>query len=497
MANFLTSAGLATQGADAARNVQQDYEIGQSRLNAANQNAQLVGQQIETGQMGLEEAKRNRAQDIATRQAGASSIAGGNTMSGSLLDMANTEARAGRMQQALQYRQANQALEAMGGPEIVHAAITGQPGDRPDIVSIMNKYEATKGVTNATMDNAGKLIVTRNGQTAPIDVKQMGELLGIFKPAKMETIPAGGVGVMTGPGVDPTKAQNQIVAPKTFAENPQHGFQTVKDAEGGETLIDIRPTVDGKPNPDFKKPVTGGGAAGTSVRKDLHVLDDIGKAVADLGPEYATIDMNSLNPKPVPTKLGNQVMLIANQLRLGTKDSGQDLDPRTVVDIAAKGKAVPKYVDGKFAGNVVLYNGQEFPLRTAQGAAQPAPKPVPAPAPAPAAASAAPTAAPIAPESNSRAVNNQFAVGGVQEQPGARAAFDDRRAKERARTTYNLIVAGAKDKLYSPKDIESLQTVMKSGILTPAEMQRGAALLKASGVAGYARGGMVSRAGLG
>jgi hypothetical protein len=507
MSNFLSSAGLALEGAQDYRGSENRLAGQEAELAAAKQRAQLTNQQIETGQLGLEDLRRNKAQDRVTQDVGATSIKAGNTMSGSLLDMANAEASAGRMQQALQYRQAQQQLEAMGGPAIVHATVTGNPGERPDIAAIMNQYDATKGVTKVVQDSAGNLQVERNGQVGPVDVKKMGELLGIFKPPKLETIPAGGVGVMTGPGINPADKANQITTQKTFAENPQHGYEKVKNADGEESLIDIRPTVDGKPNPSYGKQVTGGAGTtpgGANVRKDLHVLNEVTKAVADLGPEYAAVDMTGLTPKVTMTKKGNQVAMVAEQLRM----ANQNMPPRTIVDIAANGKAVPKYVDGKFAGNVALYNGQEFAMQTPQGTPQAKPAAPAAPSvPSPTATVSAPAPAPalqpvggtpaIEPQDNTRSFQNPFSTGGVKEVPGARAEFDKRMAVEKARTTFRQIVGGDPKKLYSQGDIAALQKIMAAGVLTQAETAQAKTLLKNSGVEGYAKGGKVSRHGLG
>lgn len=399
MPNVLTNFGLAMQGADRSRAVQQDFDAGEQNMAAGRQRQALVGQQIETGEMGLEEARRARSVQAATRGAGATAIGAGKTISGSLLDMSDAAAKMGDVATAQQYRDAHKQLESMGAKEVVNAALMDpRPGDRPDLLQIMHQYEKTKDTTGATLDETGNLVVTRS--SAPptkLPIGKLAELMGMMQPPKIHNIPAGGVGVMTQPG----KAPIQIAAPKTYAENPQQGYEkrTMKDADGNERtqIIDIRETIGGKPNPAYGKEVgadaAGGlpaGAGGTNVRKDLPVLKEISQGIIELGEEYGKTDMsNPLNPKITLTPKGQQVAMVAEQIRL----ANQSLAPRTVIEMAVKGKPMWKVEDGKRSG-VVIYGGQEFPMSTpaARTAAAPRPAAAPAAAPAPGAPAAAPPA---------------------------------------------------------------------------------------------------------
>ncbi len=399
MANAFSSLGLAMRGSGEAqmdqeriRNARQYNDLDPQRRSAMEQQSQLVGQNIETGQMGLEEARRTRSADAAARAAAQSSNAAGGTMSGSLLEMADAYAKQGMMDKALAFRQAQTKLEEMGAPAIVHAAVTGPVGDRPDIVKIMNQYEATKGVDRAEIDANGNLRTWSGGQAKPpVDLKILGEKIGVFKAPTVHNISAGGVGVVTGPGMDPTKPQNQIQTPKTYAPPGPHTVKTY-NAEGqvvSEKLID----------PASGKEISASGTApesGTNVRKDLSVLNDITKGITELGEEYGKTDMsNPLNPKITLTKKGQDAAFVAEGLRL----ANQKLGVRGAIELATKGQSKWKVEGGKRTP-VVLYNGQEFPMILPEGA--PIAKPVAAPAPtnvpaASAVASPAAVAAPVAP----------------------------------------------------------------------------------------------------
>lgn len=402
MANAFSNFGLAMRGSGEAqmdqeriRNARQYNDLDPQRRSAMEQQSQIAGQQIETGQMGLDDSRRSRAADAAARAAAQSNVAGGGTMSGSLLEMADSYAKQGAMDKAIAFRQAHAKLEEMGAPEVIHAAVTGPTGDRPDIVKIMNRYEATKGVDRAEIDPSGKLLTWSGGRPKPtVDLKILGERLGVFKAPTVHNIPAGGVGVVTGPGIDPTKPSSQIQTPKTFPEHPKEGYitRTEKDADGNEVqrIIDVRPN-----SPTYGQEVgpaaAGVGAGGTNVRKDLSVLNDITKGITELGDEYGKTDMsNPLNPKITLTPKGQQVALVAEQIRL----ANQNLAPRTIIEMAVKGKPMWKTENGQRSG-VVLYNGQEFPMST------PAAKAVPVVQPRPEAAlpnaPAAPVIPPVAP----------------------------------------------------------------------------------------------------
>jgi hypothetical protein len=221
MANPLTTFGLMMTGADKARGVQQDYDLGQERISAAQRQGKMQDQSIELGQMGLEDTRRTRDTAASVREAGAAAIGQGKTFSGSLLDMSAAAAAKGDAATALQYRTAYKQLEDTGAKEVIHAALTNStPGERPDLVQVMNQYEKTKDTTGAVLDPDGTLTVTRaSGTPTKINVGRLAEIMGMVAAPKIHNIPAGGVGVMTQPG----KAPIQITAPKTYAENPQQG----------------------------------------------------------------------------------------------------------------------------------------------------------------------------------------------------------------------------------------------------------------------------------
>ena len=114
MANPLSTFGLMMQGADTGRAVDQDYNAGVQQAAIRDQAMKVQGQNIEAGQMDLEEARRTRDTAATVRGAGQAAVQQGKTWSGSLLDMADAAAKAGDMPTALQYRQTYTALEQMG-----------------------------------------------------------------------------------------------------------------------------------------------------------------------------------------------------------------------------------------------------------------------------------------------------------------------------------------------------------------------------------------------
>lgn len=381
MANVLSQFGLAMKGANTGIQDDQSLQMGQERISAAQRQGQLQNQQIETGNIGLEELRRTQGTEEAIRQAGSQARSQGKTWSGSLLDMANAAAVKGDMDSALKYKQSYQVLEQFGAKEIINTALTNPtPGDRPDLVSVLQQYEKTQDTTGATLDASGNLTITRkSGAPSTFNVGKLGELMGLLQQPKIHNIPAGGVGVITQPGQKPYS----IEAPKTYPPNRT----TLKSygEEGhptGETVFDesgkqIATTAGGVSS-------AGGGGApgGVNVRKDLPVLKEITQGVTELGEEYGKTDMsNPLNPKVTLTEKGQQVAMVAEQIRL----SNTHLAPRTIIDMAVKGKPMWKIEDGKRTG-VVLYNGQEFPMSTAVSRSPQPARPAPAPATAPKAA---------------------------------------------------------------------------------------------------------------
>lgn len=372
--------GLIGQGSDQYTQVQQG-------LRATDLQNQEREQGVQEGAVKLNEIKRQESNQQAYRDTASSSQAAGHTLGGSLMEMAKTAAARGDMDSAARYKQGYDSMNSAGAARFVHAIMTNPtPGDRPDLVDLMNSNEATKGVASVSLDDKGNYTVTKHGgQVMPAqNVGHVAELMGLIAQPKLEVTPAGGVGTLVGPGRDPTDPKNQIHAPKTFRENPKDDYITTtsKDADGNEVqhIWDMRPTLpDGTPNPDFKKEVTGASASGSkgpSVRKDLPVLNDINKGILEMGTEYGTTDMTDpMHPIVKFTAKGQQTALIAEQIRM----ANQNLPPRTIINMAVEGKPMWKNVKGQPVGAVILYHGHEFPMSTPQGP-DAAPDQTPAPA---------------------------------------------------------------------------------------------------------------------
>lgn len=389
MGNPLSTFGLMMQGADKARAVDREDRAGNTdianaqRRGLAMDQARVAADQLNaTGAMGLDTARQTKATADAVREAQAAATQQGKTWSGSLMSGAEAAAAKGDTQLALQLKQQYQALEQMGTKELIHNVMTNPvPGERPDLLKIVQQYEKTRDATAVSLDDTGNITVM-SATKGPVkfNTGKLAEIMGMVPEPKFHNITAGGRAVVTQPGREPVT----IDAPKTYAENPQQGYEkrTVKDADGNERqqIIDIRQTIAGKQNPNYGKEVgdSGGGllpSAGTNVRKDLPVLKEITDGVSALGEEYGKTDMtNPLNPKIILTQKGQQVALVAEQLRL----ANQSLAPRTAIDMALKGKPMWKTENGKRSA-VVLYNGQEFPMSTPQSStavAEPAAAPV-------------------------------------------------------------------------------------------------------------------------
>lgn len=188
LGSALSNFGLMSEGSDSATRARQ-------ALTAGEQSNQLQAQQAQTGQMGLEDATRVRADDASARTAAQSAAQRGATGTGTFLDMAKAYRARGDVMKASQFEQAAKTSEENGAKEWVHEAIINpQPGPRPDIVSVMNKYERTRDITSATLDDKGNLTISRSdgAPSAPLNVGVLAERLGLVKPWEKE-VPAGGM----------------------------------------------------------------------------------------------------------------------------------------------------------------------------------------------------------------------------------------------------------------------------------------------------------------
>lgn len=195
-------AGLAMQGATAAQRDLQDVETRR--------------QANETGRIGIENLQRTNDTAESVRQAGVRGQAAGQDMGGTFEDMATAAAQRGDMKTALELRQARKQLEDEGIKNVIHKAlIDPRPGKRPDLAAEFNRYGQRRDMPDdVELDEKGNLWATdpKTGKRGSINVGLTAERLGMVKAPTLHNVPSGGIGVLTGPGVDPTNPKNQIRA---------------------------------------------------------------------------------------------------------------------------------------------------------------------------------------------------------------------------------------------------------------------------------------------
>jgi hypothetical protein len=392
----------------------------------------LQGQKVASGQLGLEEQQRDAADMAEVRQVAAAAAQGGKGLTGSFMDMSAAAAKRGRPDLAMFYRKSADDLYNQGVPQLIHQVFTNEKtGERPDLLPAVNGVDRWRDVNRVEYQGNGVVLAYRPGKTEPEPIKLGGlaVLLGLTKPVshvvaggsslvtqnlgpwggptsvyqapKMETISPGAIGSMVGTGYgDPRLPENQIKAPSAAAErSPETDvFKVVeKDSEGNEHTYGWNVRTQNWEGGRAPPSSDGGPPSGVNVRKDLSVLNDITKGIADLGEEYGKTDMSDvLNPRVKLTPKGQEVARIAEQVRL----ANQNLAPRTIIDIAVKGKRGFVTVGGQ-QKRALQYDGKTFLVDSPTGytpppqaaAAQGSPASA-APATVPQPAMPAPVAAP-------------------------------------------------------------------------------------------------------
>ena len=218
LANF----GLMSQGSAAADKAVQDREFEAQRIESAKRATTLQDQRIQEGQMGLEDMTRQRTEAASIRNAGAT---------GSLLDMAKAAKAVGRHEDALKYEKLYASLDDEGFKRMLDVALKKpQPGYRPDIGEEFNRYGNLKvDPQSVTLDTKGNLSWQGKSGRESLNVGVTAERMGMVKSPTIHNIPAGGVGVISGVGRNPSDPRNQIRAPEkqtskgyelgTFEEN--------------------------------------------------------------------------------------------------------------------------------------------------------------------------------------------------------------------------------------------------------------------------------------
>ena len=270
-ANFVSNAGLVGECMDQGKQAENALE--------------LQRQQVETGKMGLEDVTRNRATELAARQAAGAASSGG--LQNSLEAQAKVYESAGRPELAIKARQSQQALIDAGAHDVIHSVMLNDaPGARPDIAEISNRYGKVKLDPAKTMlvdlpDKSDKVIrsVDLQGNQINIPVGKTAMLLGMIKPPTVHTIPQGGSLGVVSPMGGVTTTQGQ---PKQFSASQDVIHVERSDADGNKrTYAYDKPAkkwIGGAPPGEEGAPPEAEGGAG--VRKNLPVLKAVDEAIS-------------------------------------------------------------------------------------------------------------------------------------------------------------------------------------------------------------------------
>lgn len=379
--NPLSAFGLGMRGVNEAR-------MNDEQLAEAQRRGALENQKIELGNMGLEEARHEQAVRSATRTAAANAANAGRTISGSLLDMSDAAGKLGDVATAQRYRDAHRTLEEMGAKEVVHAALVNPtPGERPDIVQILRQNERTKDARSATLDDRGNLTVVSGSGPSTVNVGTLAVTLGMVKPWEKE-IPKGGmyvrgmpwsnqpaavisnpepstvhtvgegqIGVVTGPGINPTLPGNQIRGPaKTFSPDQNTSVLDVYDDSGqkvGQRVVASQPGQS-----SVGAVTTTGGGLGPTGRTAAKALPELKEAASEVlkipGMATKSDPNNPLDTHMVLTPEGAALMPKVEALIMANRK----LPAHTAILVAMRGTPVR---DGE--GRVsVQFGGQLYPL---------------------------------------------------------------------------------------------------------------------------------------
>lgn len=341
MAGFLANFGLVAEGADQSRLTSSRLALEDQRLADEKQAGQLRGQEIERGKMGLEDATRSRAAAESERAAVSGSSGGMDQTYDAVGKARRASGNLAGVEDANTRRQQN-AVRAL--VDLAHDAQIGtdprqaeEKLRRAGFAQDAEPGSMTYGMNPETKDQM-IMFKDKNGQMHAINGTQI-----LQSASKMEVHPIGAQGsVITQPGAPP----RVIGGPRAPVENPQHGYEKVtrKDSDGNETtdLIDIRPTIDGKPNPNFQKKVDLGGgdaaAPGGSSPKNLQTVKAIEDAVKERDGMWQP-KANPSDPTAPPIKVltpkGEEVTVAASQIWEANK---RTMNHQTAIALAQNGK---------------------------------------------------------------------------------------------------------------------------------------------------------------
>lgn len=214
---FFSDMGLVAEGRDASRQFEQ-------KLSDEQDVAQLRKQAIESGNMGLEDARRERGTQAKARAAGGAA----GSVSQSLRDMADVHLKAGDPVTANKFMDADKGLRAEGLTDVTHLLLTKpDAGFRPDVAEVFNAKGAHKIYSNPNdpndpknpqFDGKGTLMVTneKTGKREPIDIGKVAILSGMVKPPTPLKLEPG------------AKAVNPVTGAE-IANNPSPDQYDIKD----------------------------------------------------------------------------------------------------------------------------------------------------------------------------------------------------------------------------------------------------------------------------
>lgn len=367
MPNF-ADFGLMSQGAN------------QSTMDS--QRAALSGQQVESGQIGLEESKRQR--DVSAKYRSAVSSARPEEGRAGVYHRISKEALAsGDADTYTRAQEASKKLQDEGWGNLSMRAITGAPvEDAEKEFNNLGVGRIVPGTLEYGKDpKSGDIIVrassVADGKPYSFNATQYARMHGIIKPT-VHSIPAGGSLAITEPG-SPT----QVVGGRDKAFSPSQSVIHVERNVDGEKKtyaydMEKKDWIGGAPPGEAGAPPEA--ETGAHVRKNLPVLKEVSHAVAMIPGAVNRMDLSDpLHPYYEWTEKGQKLSSRAQRLYL----ANPSLAPEVIREIVAAPDLQARIVDGEEAE--VRYKGKTYKLGSGTAVAQ-----------APSGPSAAPGAVPAA-----------------------------------------------------------------------------------------------------
>lgn len=349
--NGLANAGLAYEGYNSAEQ--------------QNQKTQENDQALQKGQMGLDELKRNTANDVSARRAyqqaqqtdtqNQSKLNSGTVdtqalpsgQAGSLDAIAKAYDAAGDFQKANAARQAKQQMISSGFTTVIHQVMQDDTiGPRPDLAKINNEHGGVIWDPNKTRlemgDNGERVLVATNaanGLERKIPIGQAAVLAGLVdnKPVKLG-------------------ANEKLVGPqsgKTIATNDVDQIGAVAGRDGNPGFVYNKKDINNVKTIQSNDT----DSSGINIKKDKPILDEINHAI------YSAPGMGALDPisgKATPTPDGMRRGVIAQALIQANPQLKNN--PNLVADMALHGS--PDESSGEKAWK---YNGELHSLNFVHG----------------------------------------------------------------------------------------------------------------------------------